>query len=378
MKVAIVTHFPSHPDRFDGGVEAVSLTLSSSLACFPDLDVHIVTFDKSIKEATISPWGKITVHRLPAKTTSMIVHAVGKGRKTLQDYLARLSPDLVHAHDTYGIMVHGLKIPRVFTIHGFIHADILASNSKWKWLRSAIWRWIETSAWRDQPHIISISPYVREMVSKFSDNCIHDIDNPVSEDCFQILRNDQGRIIFSAAVISPRKNPLSLLRAFELVLKDFPDAQLRLAGSIADPLYGQKLTETIRQNNLEHSVILLGKITRAQLYQELANASLFALTSLEENSPMGIEEAMAAGLPVVTSRRCGMPYMVRDGESGYLIDPLAPDDIASRLKMLLGNDQLRASMGMVGKKIALEKYHSSQVAAKTRDVYLEVLRGRAG
>ena len=93
------------------------------------------------------------------------------------------------------------------------------------------------------------------------------------------------------------------------------------------------------------------------------------LVSLEENSPMGIEEAMAAGVPVVTSNRCGMPYMVRHGESGFLVDPHSPKDSASHLEKLLGDVELRKRMGEAAKSRALEGFHPERVATRTMAVY---------
>jgi glycosyltransferase involved in cell wall biosynthesis len=102
---------------------------------------------------------------------------------------------------------------------------------------------------------------------------------------------------------------------------------------------------------------------------ELSRASVFALVSREENSPLGIEEAMAAGVPVVTSNRCGMPYMVRDGTTGYLVDPEDPDDIAARLVELLGDPEHGRRMGERGRAVARERFHPDEVALRTRSVY---------
>jgi len=88
---------------------------------------------------------------------------------------------------------------------------------------------------------------------------------------------------------------------------------------------------------------------------------------------MGIEEAMAAGIPVVTSNRCGMPYMVRDGESGFLVDPNNPNDIARRLGQLFKDDELRRTMGAKGREIALDRFHPDKVATRTREVYLRAI-----
>lgn len=125
---------------------------------------------------------------------------------------------------------------------------------------------------------------------------------------------------------------------------------------------------------LEKKVFLLGRLNTEEVHKELSAAGVFALTSLEENSPMGIEEVMAVGVPVVASNRCGMPYMVRDGESGFLVDPNNLDDIARRLGQLLKNDELRQSMGAKGREIAWDRFHPAKVAARTLEVYLRAVQ----
>ena len=88
---------------------------------------------------------------------------------------------------------------------------------------------------------------------------------------------------------------------------------------------------------------------------------------------MGIEEAMAIGVPVVTSNRCGMPYMVQHGQTGFLVNPLDPGDIARRLGALLKDDSLRTHMGQKAQRVAEERFHPTVVARRTREVYLDVL-----
>jgi glycosyltransferase involved in cell wall biosynthesis len=291
----------------------------------------------------------------------------------MQEYLGKIEPDIIHAHDTYGLMVKGIVVPRVFTIHGFIHGDLLVSGSRFAMVRSMIWRLVETAGWADQPHIISISPYVRERLGGIAKGVIHDIDNPITEPFFDIERKERKGTIFSAAAIAPRKNTLALVNAVAELATNGHDIELRLAGSIDNEGYVQLVRGHIRQMGLEKQVIILGRLDTKQVHKELSAAGVFALASLEENSPMAIEEAMAAGVPVVTSNRCGMPYMVRDGESGFLIDPNNPNDIANRLGQLLKDDELRRSMGAKGREIALDRFHPAKVAARTRKVYLRAI-----
>lgn len=374
MKVAIVTQFPNDPATPRGGVEAVSVNLVKALADFKDINLHVITLDDSCNSLDISSWNGVTIHRLPRGQGSVLINSISVWRRQISQYLTKLAPDIVHAHDTYGIMVKGLQIPRVFTIHGFIYADTRVSKTRFAWLRSKLWQWIETTSWADQPHIISISPYVRERLTGIATGIIHDIDNPVSDAFFNIQKKERKGTIFSASVVSKRKNTLNLIKAFATVIAEGYDAELRLAGPVVEPEYGIFVKNLISEYRLNDKVILLGQISKNDIMEELSAASIFALVSLEEGSPMGIAEAMAAGVPVVTSNRCGMPYMVRHGESGFLVNPIDPSDIAQRMKQLLQDDGLRGLMGKYSHEIASNRFHPLIVAQRTREVYLEALK----
>lgn len=372
-RVAIVTDFPRDPDDPCGGVQSVSVHLTRGLAAFEDLDLHVVTEDADCLKPAETQWGKIRVHRLPRLKGSTLANAIGPGRCQMKRYLKMLSPDIVHAHDVYGLMVKGLSMPRVFTIHGQIYRDTRVSGSHLPKVRSWLWKRVEIAGWSDQPHVISISPYVREQLTGIVSGTIHDIDNPIGEDCFRIERCEEPGRIFCAAAICPRKNTLGLVRAFAELLDMGVQAELRLSGG-GDEAYVGRVRQCISECGVDKHVKLLGRISYAAIREEMARAAVFALVSLEENSPMGIEEAMAAGIPVVTSNRCGMPYMVRDSESGFLVDPNDTNDIALRLKEILTDDALRRSMGAKSGEIALDRFHPTKVAARTRQVYIRAIQ----
>lgn len=374
MRIAIVTHFPADPAAPRGGVEAVSVVLARALAS--RAEVHVVTLG-DVTHTTVEEHGGFKVHRLPTSSGSMLGSVTGRSRTAIQRYLKQLKPDVVHAHDTYGIATRGLGLPRVFTIHGFIYADTALQKKRAAWLRAKVWERVEKRAWAEQPHIIAISPYVRERLNGIARGTMHDIDNPIAPEFFAVQRNEAPGTIFCAAFIGPRKNTLGLVQAFAKLSAQYPEAQLRIAGSIENPAYAEDVKRVIADHGLQERVHLLGKLSVAQVRDELARAGIFALVSLEENSPLGVEEAMAAGVPVVTSNRCGMPYLVRHGESGYLVDPLEVHDIAKRLSQLLGDGALRARLGACGKQIAEARFHPDVVAARTLEVYRKAAATRA-
>lgn len=373
-RVAVVTAFPVHPERPRGGVEAVAVTLVRSLSEFANPDVHVVTIDSSVATVNVTQWHSLTMHRLPRLAREPLYHALGPGGRQIREYLRRLAPDVVHSNDIYGLMVRGLPIPRVFTVHGFIHVDTAMQGGRLSRLRARAWKHFELRSWAEQPHIISISPFVREKLRGIGLGQIHGIDNPVPEALFEATRRPLRGVIFSTAHVSRLKNTLGLLESFRRMVAAGCDARLRLAGSAADQDYGRAVREFIARAKLADRVDLLGQVSADRARAELAGARAFALLSLQENAPMGVAEAMAAAVPVVPSNRCGMPFMVRDGESGFLVDPTDPDDAARRLRMLVEDDALCRRMGEVARQIAKERFHPTVAARKTRDVYQQAVR----
>ncbi|QUM81032.1 glycosyltransferase [Moritella sp. 5] len=377
IKLAFVTQFPLDVNHPFGGVEAVSVNLVNSLSAYTELDIQIVTLCTQTEKITQNSWGKVTIHRLPKPKGSDLFNAVTKSKGLVAGYVQSLQPDLIHVHDTYGIMLNDLSIPKVFTVHGFIYENTLFSSSRFCWLRSKVWKLIEQRSWAAQKNIISINPHVREKVSSVSSATIYDIANPIFDDFFSVERNENKQVIFTSSMISPLKNTLILVKATALLMRIGYDIELRIAGEMVNNEYAETLNNYIKENNLYDNIKLLGRLSVFQIKKELGQASIYALASLSENAPMGIAEAMAVGVPVVTSNRCGMPYMVRNGETGFLINPLDENNIANKFKMILDDVQLRLTMGKNAKEFAFSQYHAQSVAKRTFSVYQELMNSNS-
>ena len=165
-----------------------------------------------------------------------------------------------------------------------------------------------------------------------------------------------------------------MVKAIKPILNKGLEVELRLAGPITNASYGNKIEQYIKDNNLSNNVKLLGNLSSQDIIKELEAATVFSLLSLEENSPMGIEEAMAVGVPVVTSNRCGMPYMVRHYESGFLVDPNDIDDVVDRLSALLGKPDAHKKMSQKCVEIAKDRFHPDLIAQRTVRVYEECIK----
>jgi glycosyltransferase involved in cell wall biosynthesis len=119
---------------------------------------------------------------------------------------------------------------------------------------------------------------------------------------------------------------------------------------------------------------LLGPLSTEQLLEEYRLASLFVLPSAQETSPMVIAEAMAAGVPVVATRVGGVPYLVEDGATGFLVDVGDIDALARRIASLIADDDVRGAVGGAARSRARERYRPVDVAARVRAVYEEAAR----
>ena len=281
---------------------------------------------------------------------------------------------MVHSHETPGLFLDSIPFPHVFTVHGFDHANIVAGDERMKHLRSFIWGKVEARALTRLGHVISISPYVEGMIRKLTQATIHPIDNPLDLRFFQTPRQAAAlRRVLCVGWISERKNTLGSIRAFGGLVGKGYDAELIIAGQEKEVAYLDQGKGLIASLGLQDRVSLIGHINHQALLEELSKASILLLSSFQENAPMGIAEAMAMRVPVVTSHVCGMPYMVEEGASGLLVDPEKTDEIADALISVIASDEVYQSMCLRSRAIAEERFHPDVVAAKHMTVYESVI-----
>jgi len=370
MKVAIFSRYPSDPAAPRGGVEAVTVVLARALAESGQLDVHVVALEPGRRQVSVETQGAVTIHRLPGSRWPQIADIlVGPGRRRLIKYLMGLGPDVIHAHETYGLNLGLLPVPCVFTVHGFDHENLLANSAPLSRMRSRLWKRVERYGLARQRHIISITPYVRRLIKPLTEASIYDIDNPVDDRFFAVRREASDGRALCVGWLNDRKNPLGAVAAFALACHRGADGKLIFAGAAKTNQYHNRLLCCIRSHGLSGRVDLLGHVGHDQLLGELSRASVFLLPSRQENSPLAIAEAMAAGVPVIASNRCGMPYMVEHGVTGFLIDPEDSYGISERIIQLLTDHALRARMSDRARQVASARWHPRAVANKTIEVY---------
>jgi glycosyltransferase involved in cell wall biosynthesis len=115
---------------------------------------------------------------------------------------------------------------------------------------------------------------------------------------------------------------------------------------------------------------------RADAARYFSAFDIYALPSLYEGLPLSVLEAMASECPVVATRVGGVPEVVKDGVTGFLVAPKKVDELVDRLQKLIQNEEMRLRMGKAGRQRVVQHFSAASMVAKTEEVY-EVLLGKS-
>lgn len=164
--------------------------------------------------------------------------------------------------------------------------------------------------------------------------------------------------IVSVGRLSPQKNQKLLIEAFNIVSKEYPNYKLKIYGNgnLKDELLG-----LIEKLGLKNSVFLMGSSNN--VLNEIKNSSLFVLTSDFEGLPNALMEAMAVGLPCI-STDCspgGARMLIEDGKNGYIVPCNNKEILARTMIKALSNKETLRKTGKEAKKIK-EKLDSKNIA----------------
>jgi glycosyltransferase involved in cell wall biosynthesis len=180
--------------------------------------------------------------------------------------------------------------------------------------------------------------------------------------------NQPPYLFLSARIRDPRKNVNMLLRAFAQIHKRFPDVQLVIGGDDPNP---DTMTLT-HDLGLETAVRYVGFLSEPDLVKLLQGATLYVFPSLQEGLGISVLDAMACGLPVV-STRCGGPEgLVQDDVTGLLVNNNDPDALANAVIDLLSQPDKTLAMGQAGRNLAVQQFSREHVDSQLRQAFNNV------
>jgi len=379
LRVAMLGQYPEDPEQIVGGVEAVVATLAGEMARRPDVELHVLRCVTGLDRPRQEERDDLTIHWLPRKRLGRATFHVREAAE-LRRCLKEIEPDVVHAHGTglYAGAAIGGKWPAVITVHGIVCREArVATDLKDRagWELDALYeRWLLRRA----QHIISISPYVEREFGRLTQAELHLIENPIPDMFFDLAgQGELGRVLFAGRVI-PRKDPLTAIRAFAKLNKRHPQAQLRIAGEIdADPPYAKLAKSLVAELGLSDRVHFLGQLDEPAILDEYRACMMVLLSSVQETAPVVIEQAMAAGKPVVTTDAGGCGALVANGETGFVAPIGDAHGLAHGMIRLMDDHALYEQMSAGARWQATERFKVSSVVDKTLDLYRSLERGQS-
>lgn len=174
-------------------------------------------------------------------------------------------------------------------------------------------------------------------------------------------------LTLGASRVTDRKGIIYLIEAIKL-LKDEYKFELKVIG---DGNAKSQLEQTVQEYDLQSIITFVGRIPREETLQYYQEADIFVLPSLNEGMSNAMLEALACGLPLVTTRTGGAEELVKEGENGLLVEYRSAEDIARALRILAKDPTLRIQMGKKSRVLA-ESMSWENVARQYVDEYRKI------
>ncbi len=175
------------------------------------------------------------------------------------------------------------------------------------------------------------------------------------------------------AALRPEKNHELFLEAAKNIWRQHPETKFVIVGDGPDR---GKLEALAQTSGIGESVHFLG--TRSDIPQLLAAFDLFLLTSHNEANPVSILEAMATGLPVVSTQVGSVAESVADRRSGFLVSPGDAGAFAEKVDLLLTQPDIAHCMGMVGREIVTAQWSLERMVQGYEDLLCSLYSRKAG
>jgi glycosyltransferase involved in cell wall biosynthesis len=291
--------------------------------------------------------------------------------------LREIQPDIVHGQGTErdcAISAVFSGFPNVLTIHGNMRliAQVNRARPFSFWWNAAR---LEAFTLPRADGIVCITNYTRAAVAGLAKktwvlpNAVHDGFFSVAPEINPAL----PPLILCVGGICLRKNQNAFIRALDPVAARRKFRLVFLGGVSRDEPYGREFFELLRTRAwCAHG----GFVDREKLKTWLRESSLLALPSLEDNCPMTVLEAMAAGVPVVAANVGGVPDLITDGKTGLLCNPLDAASMAGAVEKILAQPELARTLAAAAKQGARERFHPAAVARRHLEIYREVAGAR--
>jgi glycosyltransferase involved in cell wall biosynthesis len=292
--------------------------------------------------------------------------------------------DIVHDNQSlsYGIWAINKLAPTIATIHHPITVDrkiaIRSVTSPLKKMKE--WRWysfvgMQKRVSRTLPRIIAVSKSAKKDIGRdfnIPANKFSIVPNGINTDLFypiDDIEREKNRIIVTNSADTPLKGLFFLFQAVA-ELNKFQNVSVTVIGELKKD---GDLVKLIRRLGIGHCIHFTGRIGNGEFVRQYARATAAVVPSVYEGFGLPVGEAMACGVPVISTTGGALPEVV--GDAGILVKPADSRALAGAIRDLLNNPLRAKELGMAGYRRVHKHFTWKKAAEKTVSAYREVIDG---
>jgi N-acetyl-alpha-D-glucosaminyl L-malate synthase BshA len=190
---------------------------------------------------------------------------------------------------------------------------------------------------------------------------------PRKEDACHLFGSSREPMLCHVSNFRPVKRVLDVMQVFERVNRVTP-SRLAMIGDGPDRSAAERFA---REHGIGGRVFFLGNV--GNLEEIVSSSDVFLLPSEAESFGMAALEAMASSVPVIATRAGGLPEVVDDGVTGYLLPVGDVDGMAARALDLLSDRTFRLRMGAAAREVAISRFDENKIVPVYREMYERVM-----
>ena len=307
------------------------------------------------------------------------------GRRLVQ-YFKQHRPDYDIVHDNQSLcfgtlQLQKMSVPIITTIHHPITSDLriaLQSAETWK-LRLLIKRWysflkMQKRVVKQLDNLVTVSHASRRDIATdfaIAETKLNIIHNGIDTSVFRpipAIEPDEFNVMATASADVPLKGLDYLIRAISILANEIPELKLTVLGKLKED---GKTAKLIRQLGLENRIHFYSGLSSQEIAELYAKASCAVVPSIYEGFGLPAGEAMACGVPVITTNGGALPEVV--GDAGITVQTRDHIALADAIRTLLGDSNLRRTLAAKGRSRILELFSWEVAASDMVQLYLEVI-----
>ncbi|MGA2540429.1 MAG: glycosyltransferase family 4 protein [Verrucomicrobiota bacterium] len=366
----------AEPDPFFG--QAVTALLEG-LAQMPDCEVHIVCCIQKPLRSPPKLAGNIYYHSVMVPKWGWMRGAYLGCIRAVRKKLREIKPDLVHGQGTERYCALAAVFsgyPNILTLHGNMRqlAKIgRARRFSFAWLAARL----ERVALPRSGGVICLSRHTHRLVAGLAPRTWI-LPNAVDGQFFERDPNPLPKpplpkqILCVANILRP-KNQVQLIRALDPLAQVEKFELIFFGNAVRGNAYVEEFFGLLEGRSWCR---FAGFADRPGLRSALGRATLLVLPTLEDNCPMAVLEAMAAGVPVAASRVGGIPDLISDGVDGLLFDPEQTESMRAAVARILLNDEDAGRLAAAARSKALHCFDPQVIARRHLEIYGQIIGAR--